>query len=148
VRERRIGATGAGVHGEAGGLVEHDQLIVQVKDRELAGLAADARVGGWRDLPAHRFAEAEGASGAGLLGVVDAHSTGFDPGLHLIAGHAGGGRDCPVEPRADEIARHLEPAARPSAVFAAHRCERNESIRSSTSPTLIALSARLKSGHR
>ncbi len=141
VHEGAGGLAGSGMHGEARGLVENDEILVGVKDPELAALRLDARIAALRWVPRDLLAGTQQVAGFGLRNSVDRQVAGTDPLLDLVARQVETLGDGPVEANSRLVS--FDPPGAGS-----HGRLRKESSRISTRPIEIALSATLKSGQR
>ncbi len=139
VHQRAGRLPGAGVNGESGGLVQHDEIVVAKKHPQLAGLGFDPRIAALRWIPGDALAGAHEVPGLRAENSVESEVAGTDPLLDLVARQVEVERDGAVEP----LARFGLGDA-PGARF--HGRLRKVSMRMSTRPIEIALSATLKSG--
>ena len=88
VLERRPGVAGAGMHDQAGRLIEHDHGLVLVDDLEVDGLGRHLNLGLLERLDAHHFPAPDQVPGA-RLDAVDKHPPGLDPVLQPGSGEVG-----------------------------------------------------------
>ena len=135
------GLSGAGVNRQAGRLVEHDQIVVEEEQVELARFRHDPRLAPFGWIPVDALAGAQEVPRFRLRDAVHRQVPGADPLLNLVARQVEMGGDGAIEPD-PRFALADPPGA------GGHGRLRNESRRMTTRPIEMALSATLKSGQR
>jgi hypothetical protein len=143
--QRAPGMAGPGVDDHPGGLVEDEDVVVLVDDGERDRLGLELGGRRRRDLDVHALATAQAVRGpAGRA--VHPHAPGGDQRLQAGAGELGHGLGQPaIQAGAGGGGGHTEPPGRHlEAGRGAGRASRR--MASTTTPTLMAESARLKAG--
>ena len=135
------GLAGAGMDGEPGGLVEHDEVVIAVEHAELARFRLHPGLATRRRIPGDLLAGAQEVPGLRLRDAVERQVPGANPLLNLVARQVEMNGEGAIEADPRLIGSDTPGAG-------VHGRRRKESKRISTSPIEIALSATLKSGQR
>lgn len=141
VRESSGGLPGTRVDGEAGRFIEHDQVVVEKEQAELALFRQHAGLAALGWIPRNALAGSHEMPRLGPRDAVHRQVAGADPLLDLVARQVEMAGQGAIEPDSGFVLADPPGAA-------VHGRLRNESRRITTRPIEIALSATLKSGQR